>query len=258
MQKTIVILCTLFVMCTTVQAGDPLVIGVEDRGWAGHYHWVDGELQGLDADVFRAVACSLGHEINFLPLPWKRANVMAEDKLTDGVFDLSATKSRLSDLYFINPPLSREAIVFWVRKGSPFSYQGKFERSLWLGVMAEEDWSDWFAKGGSPRVVRFSSLKAAFNSLAEGRIDVFGNYLHSGQKWLREHGLELEIEASEPVVPNYYYAAFSRKPGHDLLAEKFSKALAEFFDSPAYVDLLKSHGVKASGNAFHPSQMVSQ
>ena len=256
MRQVIIILCLLVVTCIGAQAGSPLVIGVEERDWTGHYYWENGELRGVDADIFRSVARRLGYEIEFQPLPWRRANIMAEDKLTDGVFDLSATKSRLADLHFVTPPLSTEPVVFWVRKGDSFSYQGKFERSLWLGVMAEEDWSDWFARDGRPRVVRFSSLKAAFNSLMEGRIDVFGNYLLSGQKWLCEHNLEGEVVASKPVVPNHYYVAFSRKPGHDALAKRFSKALAEFFDSPDYLELLKANGIKEVEQAYHPSKIV--
>nr|WP_321255356.1 transporter substrate-binding domain-containing protein [uncultured Pseudodesulfovibrio sp.] len=230
---------------------------MENKDWAGHYRWVNGELTGIDADIFRRVASDLGYVVEFTPFPWKRATQMAEDVLTDGVFDLASTTRRECVLHFVDTPLSQETIVFWVKSGSDFSYQGRFPKSLRFGIMHGEDWSRWFEESGTPIVTPFTSFRAAFSSLAAGRIDVFANYLTSTRELVNQFGFEEEIVPSLPIIPNYYYVALSRKPGYEALAEKLSKALAKFFDSPAYVDLLKSYGVKNPANAFHPSKSIN-
>lgn len=252
--------CAFFLlvpMAGFVRAEPVLVISVENKDWAGHYRWDNGELTGIDADIFRHVAGDLGYAVKFMPFPWKRATQMAEDALTDGVFDLASTTRRESVLYFVNTPLSQETVVFWVKQGSPFSYRGRFSKSLRFGVMHGEDWSRWFEDSGTPIVTPFTSFRAAFSSLAAGRIDVFANYLTSTRELVNQLGFEEEIVPSLPIVPNYYYIALSRKPGYEVLADKLSKALAEFFDSPEYIDLLKSHGVKNSANAFHPLKNIN-
>nr|WP_287410954.1 transporter substrate-binding domain-containing protein [Pseudodesulfovibrio sp.] len=249
---------SLLLMANFACAEQVLVISVENKDWAGHYQWVKGELTGIDADIFRRVASELGYAIEFIPFPWKRATQMAEDSLTDGVFDLASTTRRGSVLHFVDTPLSQETIVFWVKPDSDFSYQGRFSKSLRLGIMHGEDWSRWFEESGTPIVTSFTSFGAAFSSLEAGRIDVFANYLTSTRELINKHGFEEEIVPSLPIIPNYYYVALSRKPGHRALSKKLSKALAKFFDSPAYADLLKTYGVKNPDNAFHPSRSLNQ
>jgi len=142
-------LCAFLVLCVSAYAGQTLVIGVENKDWAGHYAWKEGELVGVDADIIRAVAKRLDVEILFEALPWKRANQMAKQGLIDGVMDVASTPLRKENLHIVTPPLSQDAVVFWVKQGSSFSYSGEFRKTFRLGVMFGEDWSNWFGENRS-------------------------------------------------------------------------------------------------------------
>lgn len=108
-------------MCPSAYGGGSLVFGVEDRDWAGHYQWANGELTGIDADVLRTVANRLGYSIVFMPLPWPRVMLMAKEKSIDGVLDLAPTAQRKKFLSYASTPISMESTVFWVKKRKFFS-----------------------------------------------------------------------------------------------------------------------------------------
>jgi len=229
--------------CASAHAGQQLVVGVEDKDWPGHYRWAEGTLEGIDADLVRAVAEKFGYEVAFRPFPWPRVISMAEDKAIDAVLDLAPTEQRNEFLYFVSTPVSVESTVFWVKKGSSFHYTGKFDRSMRIGLMHGSDWSGRFAREGTPTIKVFHTYKAAFNSLVEGRIDAFGGYLTPTREHVHRLGFEDLIEPSLPIIWELpYYFAFTRKKGYEELAKRFSEVLAVFFYSPAYDELLERHG----------------
>lgn len=235
-------LLSLASLAVTSHADESLVIGVENRDWGGHYVWNNGELSGIDADIVRAVARKMGREVVFEPYPWKRVIQMAELREIDAVLDLAPTELRKRFLYFSPTPVSLESTVFWVKKGSTFSFDGTLKRTVRLGLMAGADWSDRFVKHGTPNVVRFNSYEAAFRNLAAGRIDAFGSHLAPTWEKVKKYGFTEEVEASQPVLDNLpYYIAFTHRPGHRELAARFSDALLKFFRSSDYKKLLRKH-----------------
>lgn len=257
-KKHIIAVCSLFavlMMCVSAYAGQTLVIGVENKDWAGHYRWKDGELVGVDADIVRAVAKRLDVTIVFEALPWKRANQMAQQSLIDGVLDVASTPLRRENLHLVTPPLSKDAVVFWVKQGSSFSYTGEFRKTFRLGIMFGEDWSNWFDENDGPMVVRFTSEISALRSLEEGRIHAFGNYLLAVQEMLRSYDNAGVIVPSVPMIPTYYYLALSRKGDNEALAKRFGEELSLFFNSPEYEKILKANGVKSVSQAYHPSKI---
>jgi|GEM_PF-3429172 len=248
--------CLLFLCCQPVSAEMKLVFGVEDKDWGGHYRWVDGELEGMDADIVRRVAAKLGYKIEFAPYPWKRVLKMAERKEIDGVLDLAPTKQRKQFLYFVSTPISEEASVFWVRRGSRFEFAGTFNPSMRLGLLRGSDWSDRFAKQGKPDVVRYDSYKAAFNSLVEQRIDAFGGHLAPTREYVIKLGYIDKVETYPYMFKGLpYFIAFSDRPGHGELAELFSKALQTFFFGPEYQELLNEYGVVNTDRVFYPPKL---
>jgi len=225
-------------------AGEKLIFGVDNKDWGGHYAWENDQLTGLDADIVRIAAKKLGREVVFEPYPWKRVIQMAESREVDAVLDLAPTDLRKRFLHYSEVPVSLEATVFWVKKGSTFSFKGTMDKRLRLGLMAGSDWSDRFMKHGTPTVVRFNSYEAAFRNLAAGRVDAFGAYYAPTWQQAENVGFSNIIKASKPILDNLtYYVAFTQKPGHRELAVQFSEALRKFFRSSEYTALLKKYGV---------------
>lgn len=247
-----------FAAASWAEDGRRLVIGVEDRDWAGHYRWVQGELTGIDADLVRIVAQRLGISVEYKSLPWARALMMAEEGTIDGVLDLAPTRSRKKIFHFVETPISTESTVFWVRLGSSFTYKGRFDSSMRIGLLEGSDWSDRFTREGHPTVTRFDSYKAAFKSLEAGRIDAFGGHLAPTMEESYNLGFLGRIEPSSPTISNLpYYIAFSRKPGLEELAKQFSDALREFYSSPDYGRFLDSHGIVDKKQGFYPPPEVT-
>lgn len=239
----------LFFGAMVSHAGEPLIIGVENKDWGGHYVWDNGKLSGIDADIVRAVAKRMGHEIVFEPYPWKRVMQMAELREIDAVLDLAPTELRKRFLYFVATPVSLESTVFWVRKGSTFSFDGTLNRTIRLGLMAGSDWSDRFVRHGTPNVVRFNGYEAALRNLVAGRIDALGGHLAPTWEEVKRHGFVGKVEPSQPVLDNLpYYLAFTHRPGHRELAVRFADALQKFFRSSDYRKLLRKHDVRDAEN----------
>lgn len=240
-------------------ADEVLTIGVEDKDWAGHYQWQDRELKGLDADIMRAVAKNLGMRVVFEPYPWKRVLEMAERRLVDAVFDLAPTERRKAYLYYPDTPISLESTVFWVRRDSQFSFSGKLDKSLRLGLMAGADWSDRFAHHGKPDVVRFHSYDAAFRNLEAGRIDAFGAHLAPTREQAIRLGFLHKIKPSKPMLENLtYYVAFTHRAGNKDLTRRFSEELQKFFRSTEYDALLSKYGACDMENPLDHVQNGSQ
>ena len=239
------LLCALLLVCWTglAHSADPLVIGVDDKEWYGHYTWDGDTLVGIDADIVRIVAKRLGREVVFKPYPWKRVIKMAEDRDIDGVLDLAPTARRELFLFYVKTPLSYESTVFWVRKGDSFSFDGTFKSNFVLGLMRGSDWSDRFTKQGEPTVVRYDSYTAAFRSLVAGRIDALGGYLAPTREQAYHLGFKDKVQPSRPMLDNLpYYIAFTHMGDHRQLAEKFSAEMARFFKSKEYGQLIEKYG----------------
>lgn len=249
----ILTVCLVILCCHPLHAGQTLVIGVEDKDWGGHYRWMHGELVGIDADIVRRTASKLGYDVTFVPYPWKRVLQMAEAKEIDGVLDLAPTQKRKRYLYFVDTPISEETTVLWVKVGSKIWFDGSFNRSMRLGLMRGSDWTNRFGEMGKPTVIYFDSYEAAFNNLAEDRIDAFGGHLAPTREHVINLGYIDKVEAHDydfTALP--YYIAFSGKPGHADLANRFSDALQDFFYGPEYQALLKEYGVVNIEKIFYP------
>ena len=241
-----VLVFSLFLLLCSYGAafgGAPLIIGVEDQDWGGHYAWKGQELVGLDADIVRAVAKRIGCEVKFEAYPWKRVIHMAESRQIDAVLDLAPTELRQRFIYYTEVPLSLESTVFWITKNGDFSFDGTFDKRTRLGLMAGSDWSDRFSVQGMPTVVRFNNYEAAFRNLVAGRIDAFGNHLAPTREQAKGLGFLHLIKPSKPILENLtYYLGFTHKPEGRKLAELFSKGLESFFKSDEYKALLHKYG----------------
>ncbi len=232
----------LFFMCGVSSAQGELVVGVDDKDWAGHYEWKGDVLLGVDADIVRAVAGRLGYQVKFLAFPWKRVLQMIELNELDAVLDVAPIKARKEYLHYVETPISTEGTAFWVKKGSTFSFDGAFTPEMRLGLMFGTDWSDRFAKQGTPTVKRFNSFRTAFANLEVDHIDMFGNYLATTQYYAAKHGYLDKIELLDVKYEGLpYYLAFSTKDGYAALAERFSKELKLFYKSSEYQDVLQKH-----------------
>lgn len=259
MGAALALLGVLLLLPVFATAGDKtLVIGVDERDWIGHYSWVGDELTGIDAALVREVAGRMGYEVTFKPYPWARVIMMVKEGSLDGVLDLAPTPKRRAFMHYVKTPVSAEAAVFWVKRGNTFDYQGSFDKSMRLGLMNGSDWSGRFAREGTPTVERFKSVKAAFLSLLNGRIDAFGGYYAPTQAEVEQLGLVGQVEPADYVL-NYlpYYIAFSMKPGHAVLAESFGEALRAYYDSPEYTELLEKYGITGRKRKFYPPPMIA-
>ncbi|WP_319584193.1 transporter substrate-binding domain-containing protein [uncultured Pseudodesulfovibrio sp.] len=230
--------CVLGAFGNNAFAQEVLTIGVENKDWYSHYIWQGNTLVGLDPDLVRTVAGQMGYEVVFEPYPWGRVIRMAEDKALDGVLDLALVQEREKYLHYVRTPITTEQTTFWVKKGKKVPFAGKFRPDLRLGLIRGADWTDRFAKMGTPTVKRFNTFELAFQNLVAGRIDIFASYLAPTLYHARRLGYLDRIEShayTQPDMP--YYLAFSDKPGHAELARKFNEKLQEFLSSPDYQTL---------------------
>lgn len=212
-------------------------------------HMENGRPKGLDWEVVRPVLDDLGFAAELLVMPWKRALRDVARGDLDAV--IGGTRGDLNEreelLAFPDEPLSASYSRFYFRRGEAFNFDGLFT-----------------LKGKSVAVVAGYSLPADFNAapyfhrqavntheqclrmLLAGRVDLALVHAGVAEHLIRREGWRARLAADPtPIAPGQLYVCFSRRLGHEALAQRFGDALRKYKLGPAYGALLESYGIPA-------------
>ncbi|MCP3900386.1 MAG: amino acid ABC transporter substrate-binding protein [Desulfobacteraceae bacterium] len=237
------LICIVFTFADQGQAEPPPLIIVTDP-YEPFVFSPGAKLKGLDYEVTVAVFQQLNIPIEIQFYPWKRCLIMMQDQEADTLIDLVMTDERRAYLFFPEEPLSDSSLTIFYHKNHPLKIDTLDDlKSYRFGAQSGSEYPPELAE---VLVKRYDVklMEQNFQKLVADRIDLMVENRIVGQYLANKMGLSDQIGVLElpKPFPTRYYLGFSKKKGHDRLAEQFSQALVKFKQTQAYHDILVKYG----------------
>lgn len=221
-----------------------------------YYYSENGTAKGSAYELLRLTfnKMKIPFSLNFVP--WQRGYLLAVNKKTDGIPGAAWTHSRAQQLYFPSEPLVVTEIVIFHRNKTPFQYTDMSSlKNKRIGIIRGYIYGEPFDSNNVCLKEHGESLKQNFRKLAAGRIDLVIAYKVPGLYNLNATNLADQITySSTPVRRTPIFLAFSKKPGYERLAKKFSETLIKIKqsrtcgESTENPNLLQRHNSPATVN----------
>ena len=221
-------------------------VAIEDKDWKPYYFWIDGKPQGACVDVASAAIKKMGAQVKWVRMPWARVLRAVERKKVDAGLCGTFNKERAAYSYYPKEPLlSFDATLFArhdsiLKTSSEDALKGKS-----FGMIKGYNYGEIDKKLEARGMIRFEVLdrRRLLKMLSIGRIDTVLDSILPTMDEARALGYDGKIRTLLPSLsktPGYVF--FSRKAGNDKLAERFSRALAEFKKTPAFTEIRNKYG----------------
>lgn len=177
------VLCFLVVMCICqlLSAKETLTVGWE------HYppqQWMDdnGDLQGIDIDIIKAIADKAGYELRFIHMPWKR---LINISMKNGDIDIGLDAAKSADrpyLYYSSIPYFPSDSALFINSGDSNKFRHVrrlpdiIGRELTLAVIENfiysKEYSELYENPEfKNRLVEVKTREQATKLLLAGRVD---------------------------------------------------------------------------------------
>lgn len=228
---------TFGLLSTTVSAADPIRIGTE--GAYPPFNFVDnnGELQGFDIDIAKALCENMGAQCTFVKQDWDGIiPALLGQKFDAIVASMSITPERqeavdFTDKYYTNK------LQFIGKTGMAFDPSAEALKGKAIGAQRATISGDWLEKNRPDADVKlYDTQENAYLDLASGRLegvlaDALVNY-----EWLQsDAGKGYEFKG-EPVFDGDLIGIAVRK-GDDSLREKMNAALKAIVADGTYAKI---------------------
>lgn len=222
-----------------------LVIVIDSADFYPYYYREDGRLLGPMPEVTRAVLSTMDYSVDFLEVPWARAVDLVTRRQADAITGIFYRRERESFLHYPEHYPTESLLSLMVPVDSKLDFDGNPSALAGYDVGAVLGWT--YSLFEEPlRIGRldFVDEKVLVQNVALGRIDAGIGNPTSLSKYADDLGVTERIRLLHPPVERTpLYTAFSKKPGHDRLAERFSSALAKFKDTPHFQEILHRYGI---------------
>lgn len=228
---------TFGLLSTSVSAADQIRIGTE--GAYPPFNFVDnnGELQGFDVDIAKAVCERMGAECTFVKQDWDGIiPALLGQKFDALVASMSITPERqeavdFTDKYYTNK------LQFIGKTDVAFDPSAAALKGKAIGAQRATISGDWLEKNRPEADIKlYDTQENAYLDLASGRLEgVLGDALVN-YEWLQsDAGKGFEFKG-EPVFDGDLIAIAVRK-GDDSLREKLNKAIADIVADGTYAKI---------------------
>ncbi len=244
LSRRITLIATWLWLTVPVQAVEPLKIVTDP--WPPYSIELDRGASGMDVDIIRAVFDEMERDVEIEFLPWKRCLLLVQEKKVDAILDASITQERKAFMHFPSEPVSEGVTVFYTHKDTPVRFDSLDELDeMKAGAILGYSYCDEldntvFMKNA----IRNNSLRQNFNMLLAGRLDFVVAVDVVGAAVAKDMGVWDRLQ----MVPNALYCkggnylAFSKREGHEALAQTFGDALARFKQTAEYLEILRNYG----------------
>ena len=120
--RTVWLFLTALVLTTLLSSrlvyADTITVAVEDKNYVPYYLWVDGKPQGLCVEVAKAAIREMGHEVEFVRVPWVRVLLSVEQKRVDAGLCGTKNAERAAYSHYPEEPLTSFDATLFVRSDS--------------------------------------------------------------------------------------------------------------------------------------------
>lgn len=231
-----------FIGCAASQAKDRLLVITDE--WAPYVFRENKVITGFDYEVVMAVLSTMGYEVDFQIIPWKRCIHMIKNQQADAILDIGLSEERKKTMYFPEENLSESSSVLFHLKGKQYKYENIQDlQGLKVGTIRGYEYSKDFSEANFFTKEPVENEEQNFRKLTLGRIDLFLVNKNVGLFNAKKLGvLDKVVFTPKPVSGGDIFIAFSKKEGHEKLAEDFSHSLKVFKKSPAFKAIMKKYG----------------
>ncbi|OGR10621.1 MAG: hypothetical protein A2277_19520 [Desulfobacterales bacterium RIFOXYA12_FULL_46_15] len=242
----IIILCVTFIFQGYGLSEEKKLIAVFTT-WEPYGYMENNTAAGFEIEIFAAVAKKMEIAVEFLNRPWKRCLYSMENKTADVVISALKTKDRESYLIYPEEPISIGRTGFFTTVEKNIVFNGTFEplTEFTIGITSGFSYGDAFDSAAFLKKDESTETPTIITKVLLGRIDLGIGDIAVIKTAARKEKILEKIKFLEPLVHSRkLYAAFSKKPGHEILSMEFSKALSEFRTSEEYYSILKKYGIE--------------
>ncbi|MDX1423118.1 MAG: transporter substrate-binding domain-containing protein [Kiloniellales bacterium] len=234
-------------------SAETLRVGTECTYHPFNYRDENGELQGYDIDVAKAVGEHLGAEIEFVCQKWDgMIPSLLANKFDLIVASMSITEERQQKIDFSDPyRVSIGQFIAAKDKGLEFfnedgSVNDAGFEGVRVGLQRATTYDNWMqAKAPSAEVVRYDSTEALYLDLKNGRVDaIMTNPMKAYLKFLSQpDGAGFEIVGPQIEEPEYFGIGVGigvRKGNEELLA-RINEAIRDITQDGSLEVFAKKH-----------------
>jgi polar amino acid transport system substrate-binding protein len=188
--------------------------------------------QGLTVDIVKTAFARMGQSIIIEFYPITRGQHRLLNGEADAFFSIKKTPEREQSMLFPQKPLMSQEYVFFVRKGSPWRFNGNFSSvaEARIGVVGATSYGNRFDSARQTntftRLDTATSHETNLRKLLAGRLDMVICSRRVGLYYLERLKALKEVEISGQVVETTFsYLVFTRKQDYTALARQFDQTL---------------------------------
>jgi len=134
-------------------------------------------IEGIDADIVRAIGKQLDVSVTFTVCPWPRCIDMAKQGDVDLITSFGRTPSREEFVHYLGPPYITEQVVFYLRKDHALMVEKYGDLGgKKIGTIKGSSYFPEFDNDQSLDKTALNMEPQLFEMLSTGRIDLFIGY----------------------------------------------------------------------------------
>ncbi len=202
------------------------------------YHFINdnGEPEGFDIDLVRAVARVTGVEVDIALGPWREARADLESGRLDVLAGLTMSEARQQRYDFSAAYLTVQYRMF-VRMGEPAirSEADLFGRSI---IVQRDSVMDSHVRRFGTQPVLVNSGREALELLAAGHHECYLGAEYRILYLLREHGIDGLVRVGKPIHPISY--GFAVQKGRPDMVQLLNRGLAILEESGEYDEIFRA------------------
>ena len=215
---------------------------------------IDGSQPGITVELFKMVANSVGMQVQFKRMPWKRCLYMVEHGLADATFHASYKAARAKFGVYptrdgqLDPSrrIYKNSYVFYILKGSGVSWDGKTisGTSRPIGTQLSYAIAEDLRKMGYD-IEEEASVDSNLKKLAAGRISAYADLESIVDHTLSKDPTRYKniVKLQPPLIEKIYYLLISKAfaENNPQLSERIWNAVRDVQQTDGYKEMLNRY-----------------
>ena len=207
-----------------------------------------GEFSGLGVEIIRAMAKQAGDTVSFQIYPWSRAQWMVENNQAQILVGPYKTAEREAKFTFASRAFYRDDMVFYVKKGTDFHWDGTYSSLRGVKIGAVNGWvygRQFESNRPALKPEMVYSLTTGLKMLLVNRFDFLASNVRNTETLAKSLGLANEIVVLAPIIDNENgYLAYCKQVACDTLRLKFDEFFERMRTSGELGKLAQYYGVR--------------
>ena len=214
--------------------------------WYPYTYSVNGEAEGFEIEILKAVLEKMNYRCTFEELPWNRCLLHLRNGEADMLVSMVKNNDRMKYTYYPEEYISRSHLRFYSFEGNNiYQYQSLLDfMGKEIGVINgfsygnEFDSADYLEKDSS------LNSEVLLQKVYAGRNDYgVDNYAVVSSLARKKEISDSLVFLNPPLQTLNLYVGFSKVKDYKEFSERFSEELSKFKISEKYAEIIKSYGI---------------